>query len=428
MTPKLQIALDLPQGERALQIAKEAVAGGADWIEAGTPLIKSEGMDIVRKLKKKFPKNVIIADLKTMDVGALEADMAARSGADIVVIMGVSSDSTIKEAVLAAGKYGAKVMVDLMATKDPIKRCKKVAELGADYVCIHVGVDEQMRGEDTKALSDVISKMPLPVAVAGGITSETAPKLVAAGAEIIIVGGAITKSPNVTVATKNIKKAMISGKSRKTKDFKRHTHEELIEAFSKVSTPNIADAQHHQGGMKGILPRNRGTVKMIGKALTVQTSNGDWAKPVEAIDVAQPGDVVVIDVGGGTTAVWGELASLSAKRKGVAGVVVDGSVRDLAEINEMGFPCFSKHISPDAGEPKGYGGIGTPITCGGVRVRTGDWIVGDSNGVVVIPAENAVEIANRSLDVLERENRIREEIKRGRTFSKILELKKWEKV
>ena len=85
-------------------------------------------------------------------------------------------------------------------------------------------------------------------------------------------------------------------------------------------------------------------------------------------------------------------------------------------------------MAPNAGEPKGFGEIGAEITCGGICVREGDWIVGDDSGVVVIPQEKAVEIANRAIDVHERENRLREEIKRGSTLSKVLRLKKWEKI
>jgi len=428
MSAKLQVALDLLQGKRAVQIAREAAEGGADWIEAGTPLIKSEGMEIVRRLKKEFPGKVIVADLKTMDVGALEADMAVKSGADVIVIMGVSSDSTISEAVQAAAKYGAKVMVDLMGVQDPAKRGREVAALGAAYLCMHMAVDEQMGGMTAGSLIPMMKKMPVGVAVAGGITAQTAAQLAAAGAEIIIVGGAITKSADVKGATMTIKKAIRTKKAARSKDFKKYTGGELVAAFSRVSTPNICDAQHRQGHMKGIKRRNTKDVKMVGKALTVQTLNGDWAKSVEAVDFAKPGDVIVIDAGGGDTAVWGELATCSAMGKGIMGVVVDGAVRDVDEMDALGFPCFSRHVSSDAGEPKGYGGIGMTVTCGGLKVRTGDWIIGDANGVVVVPAEKAVEVANRSLDVLERENRIREEIKRGSTLSKVLELKKWEKV
>lgn len=429
MKPVLQVALDLVHGDRALAIAADAVKGGSDWIEAGTPLIKSEGMDIVRKLKKAFPTHTIVADMKTIDVGGAEVEIAAKSGADVVVILGVSSDPTITEAIESARQYGAKVMVDLFNVRDKGARAKEVERMGADYVCVHVGVDEQMvGGTPLSELKGLTKATRLPIAAAGGINSETAPKVVKAGASIVIVGGAIIKAKDVVAAARKVKKAITSGKAIKTELFKKYSENELFTAFSKVSSPNVADAQHKRGSMKGIHPRIKHGTKMIGRALTVHTVNGDWAKPVEAIDRARPGDVIVIDACAGEIAVWGELASWSCKTKGIAGVVIDGAARDIDAIIDMGFPCFSRHISSNAGEPKGYGGIGHEIVCGGVTVKTGDWIIGDESGVVVVPQESAVEVANRALDVLERENRVREEIKKGGTLSSVMKLEKWEKV
>lgn len=429
MKPILQVALDLVHGERAIPIAIDAVKGGADWIEAGTPLIKSEGMEIIRKLKKAFPKHTIVADMKTIDVGGAEVEIAAKSGADVVVILGISSDPTITEAVLSARQYGAKVMVDLFNVENKVARAREVEQMGADYVCIHVGVDEQMvGGSPLSELKGLAKAVGIPVAAAGGINSETAPSVVKAGASIVIVGGAIIKARDVVKAARAVKKAISTGKKVETELFKKYAEDELYIAFSKVSSPNVADAQHKKGAMKGIHPRIIHGAKMVGRALTVHTVNGDWAKPVEAIDKAKPGDVIVVDACGGEIAVWGELASWSCKTKGVAGVVIDGAARDIDSIIEMGFPCFSRHVASNAGEPKGYGGIGHEIVCGGVPVKTGDWIIGDESGVVVIPQENAVEVANRSLDVMERENRLREEIKKGGTLSSVMKLEKWEKV
>jgi 3-hexulose-6-phosphate synthase/6-phospho-3-hexuloisomerase len=429
MRPVLQVALDLVHGERAMLIAREAVDGGVDWIEVGTPLIKSEGMDIVRKLKRAFPDKTVVADMKTMDVGGAEVEIAAKSGADVVVILGLASDPTITEAILSARQYGAKIMVDLFNVEDKPKRAKEVERMGADYICVHVGVDEQMVGgsplSEVKGLSKAVG---IPVAAAGGINSETAPGIVAAGVSIVIVGGAIIKAKDVAGAARKVKKAISTGKKVRTELFKKYSEKELFEAFSKVSSPNVADAQHKKGAMKGIHPRISHNIKMVGRALTVHTVNGDWAKPVEAIDKAKPGDVIVIDACGGETAVWGELASWSCKTKRVAGVVIDGAARDIDAIIEMAFPCFSRHVTSNAGEPKGYGGIGHEIACGGITVRTGDWVIGDESGVVVVPQEHAVEVANRALDVLERENRVREEIKRGGTLSSVMNLEKWEKV
>jgi 3-hexulose-6-phosphate synthase/6-phospho-3-hexuloisomerase len=293
-----------------------------------------------------------------------------------------------------------------------------------------VGIDEQMhgRGSHVDMVRKVASALKVPVAVAGGINQGNAREYVKAGASIVIVGGAIIKAEDVRKAARDVRKAMLSGaKGRKTIS-RKYSQDELAEAFSKVSTPNIADAQHKRGVMAGIVPHIAHAQKMVGQALTVQTAKGDWAKPVEAIDKAKRGDVIVIDAGGSDVGVWGELASLSAQLKGVQGVVIDGAARDIETILEIGFPCFSKHVVPHAGEPKGHGGIGQEIMCGGQLVRTGDWVIGDENGVVVVLQETAVEVANRAMDVLERENRIREEIRRGGTLSSVQELEKWEQV
>jgi 3-hexulose-6-phosphate synthase/6-phospho-3-hexuloisomerase len=426
--PVLQVALDEMNLHRALKIAEEAVAGGADWVEAGTPLIKSEGMQAVRALRKAFPDHEIVADLKTMDTGAYETEMACKAGASVVLVLGVAHDSTIKEAVRAARKYGARLAVDLMQTQDKVARAKRVVELGADLINMHVGIDEQNAGESpVEVVRKVAAAVNVPIMVGGGLNSETVARVVDAGASVVIVGGAIIKDRDPAAAAARIKKAMREGASIPTELFKKYALEDLHEAFRRVSSSNVSDAMHHKGAMFGIQAVKPG-LKAVGRAVTVAAINGDWAKPVQAIDEAGPGDVIVVDVQGGDTAVWGELASWSCKVKGVEGVVIDGAIRDVDDIRAMDFPAWARHIVPNAGEPKGLGEIGGEIRCGGQTVRRGDWIVADDMGVVVVPQDEAQEIANRSLDVRERENRLREEIQRGSSLSKQLKLKKWEKV
>jgi 3-hexulose-6-phosphate synthase/6-phospho-3-hexuloisomerase len=129
-----------------------------------------------------------------------------------------------------------------------------------------------------------------------------------------------------------------------------------------------------------------------------------WPRENPQGNKADKENVLVIDVNGGKTAIWGELATNSAKKKGLSGVVIDGAIRDLDDILKIEFPVFSRYISPNAGEPKGLGEIGSEINCGGQTVKTGDWIIGDDSGVIVVPQEIAQEIANRALDVKEQEN------------------------
>lgn len=423
----LQVALDLLNAHRALTIAHEVVKGDpACWLEAGTPLVKSEGMNVIRTLREQFPDRTIVADMKTMDVGALETEMAAKAGATIVCLLAAADDSTIVDAIKSARKYGVKVMLDLIGVTDPISRAMEGERLGVDYLCIHVGIDEQMHGKTPKTLlKSIVQATSTPVAVAGGLNSETVSGVVREGAHIVIVGGAITKAHDVTKATKQIKQAIVKKQVCSTTLFKKYGKTELKKAFSLVSTPNISDAMHKQGAMEGIRPIKLG-FHMVGQALTVRTMDGDWAKPIEAIEQAQD-KVIVVDVRGGTTAIWGELATWSAKQRSIAGVVIDGAVRDLDDLVKIDVPIFTRHIASNAGEPKGLGEIGAEIECGNQLVRTGDWIIGDDSGVVVVPQEMAQEIANRALDVKEHENRIREEIKGGGSLDSVLNVKKWEK-
>src|SRR5438094_676879 len=186
---------------------------------------------------------------------------------------------------------------------------------------MHVSIDEQMIARTPlEELKGVASATSLPIAVAGGLNSETVAQAAAAGASILIVGGAIIKAEKVSEATRTIKKAIGSRKAIPTGSFRKYTEADVREAFRKVSTPNLADAMQKRGVMTGLVPRIKHGTKLVGRALTVKTADGDWAKPVEAIDRAKSGDVIVIDVGGGPTAVWGELASNSCLVKGVAGV------------------------------------------------------------------------------------------------------------
>ncbi|MCP4377159.1 MAG: bifunctional hexulose-6-phosphate synthase/ribonuclease regulator, partial [bacterium] len=194
-----------------------------------------------------------------------------------------------------------------------------------------------------------------------------------------------------------------------------------------VRTSNISDGSHRLECLEGLRPLRLGQFA-CGPAVTVRTLPGDWAKPVEAIDIANPGDMIVIDACGKPPAIWGELATESAKAKGISGLVVDGAVRDTADIRKLEFDVWTRHVTSHAGDPHGGGEINQPIQVGGQSVVPGDWIVADDDGVMVLPKARAVEMANRASDVLEAENRIRQEIRSGKgTLGQVINLLRWEK-
>lgn len=383
-------------------------------------------MDCVRELKGALPGIKIVADMKTVDTGATEVEMAAKAGADIVAMLAASDNSTIEDALRAARKYGVQIMMDLLTVPDPVGRSKELEKLGVDYICVHVGIDQQMTGRSTiDFLKQIVKEVRTPVAAAGGINAENGAEAIASGAAIVIVGGSIVRSADVTGSARKIRDAI--DHATPGAHARKSLEEEMIAIFREVSTPNISDAMHRKGAMREIFPINRGR-KMVGTAVTVQTFPGDWAKTVEAIDLAGPGNVIVIYNGSKHIAPWGGLATLSCKVKGIEGVVIDGAVRDVDEIRALEYPIFASAIVPNAGEPKGMGEINAEITCGGQTVRPGDYIVGDDSGVVVIPKERAYEIARRAKEVEKGETRLYEEIQRGRTLSQVANLKRWEKV
>jgi 3-hexulose-6-phosphate synthase/6-phospho-3-hexuloisomerase len=427
-TPRLQLALDEINSAQALRVAKEACRNGAvDLIEAGTPLIKSEGLEIVRRLKQEFPKAAIVADMKTMDAGRLEVEIAAKSGASLVMVLGAASESTLRDAIEAGRNYGVGVGIDLVQVADYVGLAKKAAEWSAALVSVHCPIDLQMQGMSPFAkLREVAAAVSIPVAVAGGINSETAAEAVASGASIVVVGGAITKAVDACAAADAVKLAMSTGRAVATDLFKRGNLADIREIFGKVSTPNISDAMHRGGALSAISSLSPG-MRMIGPVVTVRTYPGDWAKPVQAITEAKEGEVIVVDARNLGPAVWGELATESCMQRRLAGVVVWGAVRDVDAIRTLGFPTYSSLRMPNAGEPKGFGEINVPIVIDGQRVEPGDWAIGDDSGVVIVPAAKAVEIANRAMDVFERENRLRKEIRNSRSLAEVAELLRWEK-
>jgi 3-hexulose-6-phosphate synthase/6-phospho-3-hexuloisomerase len=249
---------------------------------------------------------------------------------------------------------------------------------------------------------------------------------VEAGAGFVIVGGAITKATDPAQATREIRRAMDEQAVIPTTLFQRVGAPDIGKALGQVSAANLSDALHRGGVLPGIRPLAPG-LKVMGRALTVRTYPGDWSKPVQAIDQAKPGEVIVVDAGGVGPAIWGELATHSAIQRQVAGVVIHGALRDAGDIAQLRFPAFSSLVMPNAGEPKGFGEIGVPIRIAQMTIETGDWVLGDDDCVVILPQKLAVEYANRAMDVLERENRIREEIKGGRTLGAVTELLRWDK-
>lgn len=196
----VQISLDVINIPEALETAALARRAGVDWLEAGTPLIIAEGMNGVRELRAQFPGVPIVADLKTMDGGYLEAEMMAKAGATHVVVMARAHEETIRCVVKAGRDFGVQVMGDNMVCEDMVAGSKWLEDLGCDYVIHHIGYDER-RGIAARGLRmpspldklrEVVQAVSIPVQAVGGLSLEQAVRTPEYGAPLVVLGAPLT--------------------------------------------------------------------------------------------------------------------------------------------------------------------------------------------------------------------------------------------
>lgn len=196
----VQISLDITNISEALETAHLAMRSGVDWLEAGTPLIIAEGMNGVRALRAEFPDVPIIADLKTMDGGWLEAELMAKAGATHVVVMERAHPETIKMVVKAGKDLGVKVMGDNLGAEDMVAAAKRLEDFGCDFVIHHIGYD-QRRGlaaagqpwpSPLDQLREVVAAVRVPVQAVGGLSIEQAIHTPEYGAPLVVLGAPLT--------------------------------------------------------------------------------------------------------------------------------------------------------------------------------------------------------------------------------------------
>lgn len=200
MKPIVQISLDLIEIPEALETAEMAMRAGVDWLEAGTPLILAEGRRGVQALREQFPDTPIVADLKIMDGGWLEAEIMAKAGATHVVVMSQAHEETIRCVVQAGKDLGVEVMGDNLASQDMVTGAKRLEDLGCGYVIHHIGYDERRgiaaRGETPPnpldQLREIVNAVSVPVQAVGGLTIEQAIKSSEYGAPLVVLGAPLT--------------------------------------------------------------------------------------------------------------------------------------------------------------------------------------------------------------------------------------------
>ena len=195
---------------------------------------------------------------------------------------------------------------------------------------------------------------------------------------------------------------------------------ELVKAFAELTSATIHEAMGKRGAMHSSIKPLYSGMHACGTAITVKSQAGDNLMLHKALDIAKSGDMIVADMGQLTEAgSWGEIASLQAKIKGIVGLVTNGSVRDALEIKKLEFPVFCKAVSIKGTVKESIGYINYSISCGDVVINPGDIILGDEDGVVVIPLQEAEEILIKSREIIAKEEKLIKRIQAGESLFEI---------
>ena len=207
MPPYVQIALDMPDIDALKKVVYQLPKSDRILFEVGTPLVKRYGMEVIREIRKFAKDAFVIADLKTLDVGQVEVDLAFNETADAVVVSGLASSSTINKFIYESKRLGIYSSVDMMEVNDPLGVLKGLDD-PPDIVILHRGIDEESKGKTRwQIIQDIKNELPgtkILFSVAGGIREETAKEALKKGADILIVGRYITQSKDVEKAARGL--------------------------------------------------------------------------------------------------------------------------------------------------------------------------------------------------------------------------------
>lgn len=197
--------------------------------------------------------------------------------------------------------------------------------------------------------------------------------------------------------------------------------EALVKKFQRHSVSTLCEVMGKRGFMTHEIKPIQPNMKVVGPVFTVFCHVGDNLMLHKALELAEKGDVLVVNAGGYKEAggMWGEIMTLAAKARGVAGLVIDGAVRDIAAIRELGFPVFARAVSPGGTVKESLGFINKPVLCGGLIVNPGDIVVGDDDGVVVVPRNIAEDAADKAEAREKREEEVKKLIQQGKSTMEI---------
>lgn len=358
--PLIQMALDSLDFDQTINLATQ-VAPYVDIFEIGTPCIKHNGLELVKSMRARFPDKLLLVDLKTMDAGQYEATPFYEAGADICTVLGVSGLPTCAGVIEAAKASGAEVQIDLINVKDKAACAKATADMGAQIIGIHTGLDAQAEGHTPFADLKEIASLGLNVriSVAGGIKASTVQDVVLAGADIIVVGAAIYGAPSPANAAREIRE--LADAAAEGKIMWQSHNQKLV--VGKISEMLHATDLSYAENMTAMLDRSNrifiagaGRSKLVGNFFAMRLVHAGYDVSVVG-EIVTPsineGDLLIIISGSGETE---QLIAFTKSAKKAGANIVLISAKSRSTIGDMADGVFQ------VGKEKLYGKVvGMPM-------------------------------------------------------------------
>ncbi len=350
--PLIQLALDSLDFDQTLSLA-EQTAPYIDIFEIGTPCIKHNGVELVKALRTRFPNKLILVDLKTMDAGEYEATPFYAAGADICTVLGVSGMATIAGVIKAAKAHQAEAQIDLINVSDKLACAQAAAELGANIIGVHTGLDAQAAGQTPFADLAAIASLGLKVrvSVAGGIKPSTVRQVVESGADIIVVGAAIYGAASPAEAARIIRDAA-DGKA---------THQQMVidkiwSVLNKTEDSNAERLTRMLDRAARIFVSGAGRSGLITKFFAMRLMHSGYDVSVVG-EIVTPsikrGDLLIIISGSGETE---QLIAFTKKARDIGADILLITAKEKSTIGDLADGVFQ------IGQPEQYGKVhGMPM-------------------------------------------------------------------
>lgn len=412
MTARLYIGLDFLHLENALFYAEQCIAGGIEYLEIGSLLLKNTGFNSVRIFKERFPSIKMVCDLKIIQPQSLEIESIARAQVFAVTISGAISEKNFQSCLSMIKQNSLKAYLDfrgcaLSVIQNAMPLISQADAIIVDFIPRSHAIFQQ-----------IASMTDTPLFIHSFSLEENDIKNISNLASTLVVSIEEGTGLSAKETISKLKSTLSKTETQAEISQKEYNEETLRDKIRQISTVHICEVYRKPVFLEKVYPLHRFT-KIVGRAYTLRVWPGEQKQVVKYLLEIPEKSILVVDAGGFQgNAVWSYLATEIAIKRKISGAVVYGSVSDVPHLRQKGFPCYASYLTAIPGQEEGTFSCNIPLTLGNVSINPGDWMIGDDNGIVCIPALQAFSIVDNAFELARSREPILEELAAIETLTK----------